>query len=696
MIDLDSYTYVSLGYSSVTTHMPLELHKRKVASSSTSSGKSSKCTGTKQECEKPTDSTMDVTVAVAVVVPVAVIIIVLSVILFMVYRRSKKEAQEDNDPDFDGDAEFISNGYAMKHNFEGSNDSQHDMKEEFNQAYYQTGRPEENPFNENYNDHTWSVNPFKLPETADAGSLRNFAREIENDKVGGYQLAHIQSRVASSSSLALDQIGRGSFAARNGSAVGMSIHNRSGLDMVGNVTPSRQSETDVASTSSPGEYNNYKESPLQNKGNRENVPLSIESIGIKNDENVVESNYDARTKQKSQNVMNKSVRVQDVKYDDGNDDYAVQLSETEEENIKRMKSIYQVYLDRSGTMKQNAQLEKDADEINFEVENPSTSFSPTPSNGVNDENAVLVNEPSQEVFQSYSEDVTGHTVEQVADTSYQDEGSQNESVESTNHLAPVDNTATRKSHRIASSIYSEAPNLALQEQRQQYQNIQQQLSPQAYNNMPQQYPYQLQGQMPPVPQIPPQHSHPQTLESINELPAPAHLLQSSSTHSLTSFKQPSKQQMQIQTARLNGTALNPVDHPEMFYTPNNNSYGPIPNDNMSYTSNNTIGNGQAPLPYQMRQSIVMTNPADIQMNNTYKPAGSLRNYNLPNSRNNSLTTTGNSYYKQLQKQADARVSGILEPSDVVQPPNAVGIIPHSGSNDDLRRQLGSSHDYNNV
>ena len=77
------------------------------SSSKTSSKESStKCTS-KAECKKPSDATDATTVAVAVVVPVAVVGLILCFVLWKVWKRSKKEAMEDNDPDFDGDGEYL-------------------------------------------------------------------------------------------------------------------------------------------------------------------------------------------------------------------------------------------------------------------------------------------------------------------------------------------------------------------------------------------------------------------------------------------------------------------------------------------------------------------------------------------------------------------------------------------------------------
>lgn len=190
--------------------------------------------------------------------------------------------------------------------------------------------------------------------------------------------------------------------------------------------------------------------------------------------------------------------------------------------------------------------------------------------------------------------------------------------------------------------------------------------------------------------------HPQTLETIGELPTPAYLASSESTNSLTAFKKNQKQQLhQIQTARINGTALNPMDHPEMFYSPSTDTYlnngGMQPSNGSVYSANTHRGqvNG-APLPYQLRQSVVMTNPSELSLNTLHKPAGSLRNYINSNSRNNSLTTQGNPYNQPNQ----SRVSGILDHIDTIQPPGVGNILPHNGSSSDLRKQLGSSNNYN--
>lgn len=116
---------------------------------------------------------------------------------------------------------------------------------------------------------------------------------------------------------------------------------------------------------------------------------------------------------------------------------------------------------------------------------------------------------------------------------------------------------------------------------------------------------------------------------------------------------------------------------------------------MFYSNNqvSTQNNGSAVAPYQMRQSVVMTNPSELSLPTKFRPAGSIRNVSGMNTRNNSMTTQMNPYYQQ-QAAYNSRVSGLLQEEDVLHPSGIEGILPHNGSPDDLRRQLGTSHNYN--
>ncbi|SMN20767.1 similar to Saccharomyces cerevisiae YHR149C SKG6 Integral membrane protein that localizes primarily to growing sites such as the bud tip or the cell periphery [Maudiozyma saulgeensis] len=567
------------------------------SASSTSSSKNAKCTGTKAQCQKPTDHDMSVTIGVAVAVPVVVIILFLGIILYFVYRRGKKEALEDNDPDFDGD-EFLTGYYPTHPTYDNPIETKQVFHEQYDQTQLQQNNT--NPFNDNNttnnysinnpnsNIQPWEVNPFHIPGSgSDIHSLRTFAREIKMDGDHGYNLASM-SRHASQSS----------------------------LDLLSSAT----------NNTSPLEKQDVIQSPPQQEEESHRLSQPVEQV---------------------------------TRFDEDGEP----ITPAEEENIRRMRSIYKVYLDRNDT------IIRQSPEKSVVAEEPMTNVS-----------RLEVQPPQPSLPTEENDGSMGNL------GGYDDTGN--------------NNRATH--YRVASSIYSELPNKPASVM------YQQEPLPQYPQYMPQQqqqqqYLPQQQQQMQYMPQqsyILQQRNHPQTLESIGELPPPARLAYSASSHSLTSFRQPSKQTFALQTARLNGTALNPMDHPEMFYSQSDEPYvsqQQYGNDLQSMTTNNTMGTTSHVHPYQMRNSIVMTNPSELQSSSrSYRPAGSFRKFNDPmnttnnNSRNNSLVTSNNTYQQYVQ----SRVSGILEESDVLQPPSVPGILPHSGSSEDLRKQLGSSHNFN--
>ncbi|CAI8492357.1 unnamed protein product [Pichia kudriavzevii] len=62
-----------------------------------------KCVGSKQECETGTDTTNTLAICLAVIIPVVVVAIIIAFFIYKAYRRNKKEALEDDDPDFNVD-----------------------------------------------------------------------------------------------------------------------------------------------------------------------------------------------------------------------------------------------------------------------------------------------------------------------------------------------------------------------------------------------------------------------------------------------------------------------------------------------------------------------------------------------------------------------------------------------------------------
>ncbi|CAL9737002.1 protein Skg6p [Monosporozyma servazzii] len=665
-------------------------------SSKTSKSKSTKCTGTKQQCELPTTSkhTTGVTVGVAVAVPVAVVLMLLVFIFYIVYKRSKREAQEDNDPDFEGDSEFLPhhNNYEM-HNQYSSGDSNQNMREKVDNAFYngmsmappgvsqqQYPQPQgfangANPFSNR--NSSWAADPFQLPETENTESLREFAKQVHNDGLGGYRLA---SKNGSQVSLQNDQ------------ASYMTDNRLSNMRVVTNQSYSNNQYIVPGEARMASVNNSRDTSPLKNNINQQPQNLSYKKLDFSQEVVTFDSDhddehdgeddgFDFESNQNNFNNQPQDLTVEtNIPQQDGENQYASSIPlSPEEESIQRMKSIYKVYLDRNETVRDsNIAHHVEGEEVRVEQNNMS-------QNGV----AATLSPQGQypNIEQPTQSAVIVPQIQVQEDISEPTMDSGNNNIET-----------GRMSHRIASSIYSEAPVQAYHSQLQQQQQYGYNQDPNfAMMQQQQNYGYPQQqsyNNYPPLPNMPSQYMHPQTLEQIGELPMPSKLVYSDSSHSLTSFKQSTKTQQQIQqqqnmmqTARLNGTALNPMDHPEMFYSTDEGfiQQPQMPNNSsMSFVSNNSQMTNVIS-PHQMRKSIVMTNPATLQSQTTYKPAGSLRNIQPQQQMD--------PYYQQQQQQMHSRVSGILENTDMIQPPSVGGILPHSGSHEDLRKQLGSSGNY---
>lgn len=656
------------------------------SASSTSSSDSSKCTGSKQTCQKPADHDMSVTVGVAVAVPIVVIFLFLGIILYFVYRRGKKEALEDNDPDFDGD-EYINGAYPVhmmqqfhqpqqpqqqqqQQNYYYSSESPQEVNEDFKNAYSQVRPPLSNPFNNgSYRSSRvgsgWEVNPFHIPDSGDANSLRNFAKEIQMDGNVGYNLAS-KSRNASHTSLELTASSSSLHKSANfGQTYPTNRDTMTSYSQASNA--GKVDGNSLRYSSVPAESQQFFEKEISSTNNDEDFEFEVHNEPNEPNENKSTSAYEETAQINSNGFQTKQVSIGNLPRDKVDDET---LSPAEAENIRRMKSIYKVYLDRNDTMRQ-ANLGGEQD-INEQLDDNTT---PNPTEILPTENSVVNNEP--EILHEY---VDSHLTNEESANQSISHDNMHGNTGNTLGVPAEGNTNRDTRYRAASSLYSEVPQALAGGHR--------------YN---QQYPQQGYN-MPQNSYNPLQHNHPQTLESIGELPTPAQFgFNSTSSHSLTSFRQPSKQQFPMQAVRLNGTAVNPMDHPEMFYSQSEEaliSPGQYGNDMVSLATNTTQNSSL--FPHQMRSSIVMTDPSQFQNNALYKPAGSFRKYNDSSSRNNSFTSQGNTYQQHMQQQMNSRVSGILEESDVVQPPTIPSILPHSGSQDDLRKQIGSGHDFNVV
>ncbi|EDO19196.1 hypothetical protein Kpol_1050p53 [Vanderwaltozyma polyspora DSM 70294] len=715
------------------------------SASKTSSNKSatSSCGGD-GKCRYPSDHSYSTTVGVAVGVPVAVVVFLLAAILIIVYKRNKKEAEEDNDPDFQGDIEYIPHMGPNMGSFPMSSSQSGDsfeLKDDQYRDTYFMPPPQQNQYARATSfggggiDNYGHLDPFQVPHGVDSNTLRDFARSVDGPSIGGYHVAS-SSKNTSQISLTNEQptnvfMSQGDI---NSVEPGKFAQSRDAL-----LSGEYEEENNFPSTNhDQSMVSNIRDSPVKSVVGEATRFYGDDESGYDVEESKIQDTTIERS-QSSQHEFDFETSEDKMEGEDDEDNkvYAV---DPEDENVQRLKSIYQVYLDRNETVKQNQQ-----------------------QNVMEPKNDILPDSKSAEIMKT--DDHTGGpeaNFDVVDNIELRDNSEiEHRKSQSINHLTTgneVESIGQGSSmhHRAVSSIYSELPthaarqsvvrndiqaamsnepypsniqygnepqnyaqnnnNLQYVDQHQQlqqepvynhhpqaeyYNNSQPQLgvAEQGYYVQPNQayqasiYSQQQQQQQPNMMYQNPQeiqYKHPQHLENISELPTPSRLAHSESVHSLTSFNGRTKPQQfpRLQAARLNGSALNPMDHPEMFYKQNDGQYTMYQQNAQGFTSAENIQN--VTQPHQLRASIVMTNPTSLSLPASYKPAGSFRNINASNSRNNSLTVQNNPYQQQM---GNSRVSGLLDYSDVVQPPGVSGIIPHSSSHDDLRKQLGTSNNY---
>ncbi|SCV00044.1 LAMI_0G02542g1_1 [Lachancea mirantina] len=654
------------------------------ASSSQKSATTSACKGS--SCELPAGNThqTNTAVIVAVVVPVCLVAIALSIVLYMVWKKGKKEALEDNDPDYDGDGDFFPSmgpHYELKDSFPRGNSSGSNFdgfEPKIPYEYGGVGVPSLGP---NSMRTGTPAEAFQLPHGTGREDLREFARSLDANDFSGYRLA---SRSASELSLTQPSVPmnkvrpaaplhKKSFTSSNLLSVETSSFSNPSPEKASPANHQFREPSGAAESTGPLRRSasfEFEASPV--KDVRTNVEQGyVRSFsGYSPDEPTQESKDDTA----SIDLDNAPNGVQNPFLPEGfpENEYVGNFNNKEEENIKRMKSIYEVYLDRNGTVVKK----KTGDaEISSKHEVPVEDL---PADALHQINAMAAsNTDAQSPIPA--EDKSGI----YADAS--------------NLRLPADEPPD---HRIASSIYSEMPPVTDHSQAIEPQHLEQNQNMQYIPQQPNlTYPQGAYSRQPAFPQhmhmqqqrlhLPQQYYHPQALENIRELPTPSHLPFSATTSSLTSFR--GNGNGAINAIMGDGRSANPIDHPELFY----NQTSPTQDGFAINHSTQSYSQGSQVLPHHLRQSVVMTNPAELSHSKLYKPAGSFRNYSAANSRNNSMTSQHTMQQHQAQL-AHQRVSGILDDHDAYQRPNMSAILPLSGSQDDLRKQLGSSHNYNNV
>lgn len=682
-------------------------------SSTSKSSSKTKCTD-KQACEKPA-STSNTAVIVAVVVPVVVVGLVLGFILYIVYKRNRKEEMNDNDPNFDGDAEYLpdfNDQFEMERRVDPIGAR---MPSAANRAFSLQPNPFLDDGRSLSQSHT-PTNPFQLPTvTDDSETLRNFAKTLQNNDFDGYKLAsHSASQVSlsrpssaaggrtvNSSNRQFTNFTRGSTPS-NGvdsgnderilkySEVANDMENIDDEVVVPNQMHSekltRSSSESVVAEETPvygKDSFDMEASPV--KYSRGNV---TQSYIHQNDEG-----YQPEVSMQESENMNDSSQIKKQFLEDEGEEYVNIAGHDSDEDIERMKSIYQVYLDRNGTVKTvkegdpvpegfqpAAELPKDASNIIDEnIKRSSMTDSDARYENGYDLSTHSTEEPNRMNYRQQYNGFNETNAAQYTQTTYPVGGSQ----QSTNHAPYQQVEFINHPARVASSIYETQSQSYHPQQAQSYYN--QPFYSQQYDGSYQGY-HQVQHNLPPP-----------NMESIEELPRPSNLPFSASSHSLTSFKVKTNNSKSVANTMLSqmNQGYNPIDHPELYFHQTNGTDSAMNSDENSTYNNSaqSISSGAKVLPHHLRQSVVMTNPHQLSQNTLYKPAGSFSRV-ISDSRSNSLMSNANTYQQHLQDTyIKSRVSGILDDSDVMHAPSMGNILPHSGSQDDLRRQLGSSHNY---
>lgn len=717
------------------------------STSTTSSEATSSCSS-KQECQKPASSSLSTEVGIAVAVPVAVVLLVLGFVFYKVYKRNKKEELEDNDPDFDGDAEYLPD-FGDQFEMQRKNDLVGEKVGGYRKDMFSS---QPNPFMDDTPSVAYSngppLNPFRLPSsTDDTETLRNFAKNLQDGEFGGYQFA-----THSASQLSLSRpssAAGGNTYNRVGNPYTHTISSNSGdmrtgkdepilkySEVMGSNTGSSDNDVnmnvpgipyskDVAGSSSSvegvsreersfeRESVDLEESPVKfTRGTVTQSYINDDVEGLQPELSMLESDGNPDTKMEAKKPF----------LDDLDDDVYIGHSDPNvDENVERMKSIYQVYLDRNGTVKTikdgeevpagfhpSDELPADASNIieqnvgstfvNDKIENEGmgsqlqgrdNEFESVAEDrklvgGINTDQPTLDSSPAGENGDKFFE--AKQYVNQ-SDNSYpqQDYFAQQDS---TTHVND-NHTSVEYAPRVASSIYDTNPEHDYHPHNEGQQYYRQPLFTEQYD-----------GTYPGYSHV--HHVHhnapPPIQEHIQKLPSPSELSLSPSTHSLTSFRvrpNGSKQTAIGVSSQLQQQGYNPIDHPELYFHQTNGIESPSFSDVNSHHTSSSQAPSSNPkiLPHHLRQSVVMTNSDELSQNNFYKPAGSFSRA-ISDSRSNSLMSNGNGYHQHLQETyIKSRVSGILDDTDVSHQTSMGNILPHSGSQGDLRKQLGVSHNY---
>ncbi|GMM43818.1 hypothetical protein DAPK24_003930 [Pichia kluyveri] len=752
-----------------------------------------KCTGSEQMCQTGTDTTNTLAICLAVIIPVVLVILVVGVFMYKAYRRNKKEALDDDDPDFNVD-NIILPDYEMSNKIYNPNINTNIVNgstDSFGNPFNEKNIPNNN--NNFANPSYPSSDPLVLPFGSSKEELDRYSKNLGLDyhefnypvrKMNSNQNSRRNSlsHSYSNSSLNLNQNNNNNNLKSNSplkninsdynnndnqSFTNKNFQQKSNipppLHVVGDDSNDEESSDDDSDDNSDEDSDDNSEedsdedsdddseddededededdssivhNDLESKLEKTSNPFeskldksldnSVSPITDDGELNFINSSKttvnEIPDNTKVQNPLGLAVNSNiandfDAKNSEipdlGND---IPLSPEEEEQLNRMKSVYQVYFSRNGSkyIKKDAPVYGNNNNIEHNTENHNDNIIPkSGDNEYPDESVGLPPLPREQLEQIQNQNQSKNILQIPGahnnDGEHDDDETDNnyrQSVSSSVYL-PVNEhsvnntTAGQFAHQQLGNLlpnqddsnnynnygqnYQQYPD-PYQQYQQYPDQYQQQYPPQQY---PQQYqqqnypPQQYQQQYPPqnYPNYPPQQSYgyasnqrsqqysnsSRNLPKLEKLPLPHQLNKRTSTlESFTTFTADSHK--------------NPVTHSAM---PIDQNFNPINHVNWK-----TEQTADAPSPSQIRNSIVMFNPVGLSKNSTYVSKGTAKERVR---KLNKFQNNDDGFIPPGSPVLNGPLYGFYD-NVPERPHGAENLIPHSGSQLDLRKQMDNAN-----
>ncbi|ODV85236.1 hypothetical protein CANARDRAFT_7881 [[Candida] arabinofermentans NRRL YB-2248] len=584
-----------------------------------------KCTNkNSQYCETGSDIST-VSIVLAVVIPTIVVACAIGLFAYRAYRRNKKESLEDDDPDFNGDNTILPD-YPP-------NNYHHDDKSMM--------MLDENPFESSKNDLRY---PSRVIDDFAKGPNNNTnVRAMSQVNMESFVLPFAEDTRSKTS---LEQLSRhlggvypGYKISNNESKTSLSSRRSSSSHQSKPLTGYEKSLETTEDSADPkfdhvtttknvtdestNEVTQTNDEASQHEIElEENSPFGDEA-SFDHDRSGASVLY---TGEKEQQKQEKSRIETEDDININKDEYGV--TPEEEEQINRMKSVYKVYFSRENSLKSK----KSNNDMTADYEN----LPPLPQM------------PQQ----------IATAPESIRQQSQQQNGQ------------PVLQIDTNPRDSYASSVYVENQPINQQQPFYPHQHIQnmmnyQQQQQQQQLQLQQQYRYQQQQARP--------KRRPSELKRLENLPSPHEFHNRNSVlETFTDFEHQRKYQNHSSNAHHIPTP--PIHQQQNFSPLDHTQWG------ASKTSDSK------PSPHQIRDSIVMYNPVDINYNTTYKPKGTLSDQvrNISNGSQQGSMFGGSPINSPISPH-------FAHGAQFEKPHGAENLVPRSGSQADLRKAMENAN-----